>query len=347
MWARIVAVFFGVGILAAVANTAVLATGGYFTPHAYVTLAIAAGVAFGSVVSGMAWTHRRCALAGFLVAAIVAGELYAFLSTAERLIISREAAQPPLRDREEIHTKAKTRVEVAQAVVDHLPTTSKRLETAETAKTAADEAVLVKSTDRGCRENCRQLLQAQVDAAGTEVEAARTELKQIRQHAEQELETARQALADIKAPESATPLADKIGVAAWIIDLVHSALGSVAANGLACCLIIFGAHHHKPVARVEIVTPRRNTEVIEKPKPKPQLADKHHAAQFGVECLDPEGEVDFNTIHRRYKQWCLDRGFAPLPGKRIAHELADLFDDAGIPVVERNGKMIALDVSVK
>jgi hypothetical protein len=33
----------------------------------------------------------------------------------------------------------------------------------------ADEAVLDKSAERGCRENCRQLLQAQVDAAAAEV----------------------------------------------------------------------------------------------------------------------------------------------------------------------------------
>jgi hypothetical protein len=261
----------GVLILAAVANTTVLATGGYFTPQAYVTLAITVGVACGSIVSGVAWTHGRYALAGLLVAVIVAGELYNFLCTAERLIISREAA--PLRDREEMHTKAKARVEAAKSVVDHAPATSKRLEAAETAKATADQAVLAKSADRSYRENCRQLLQAQVDAAGTEVEAARTELKQCRQHAEQELETARGALADIKAPESATLPADKVGVAAWIIDFVSSALGSVAANGLACCLMIFGAHHHRPAARIEIVTPRPResaSEAARKPRRQPR-----------------------------------------------------------------------------
>jgi hypothetical protein len=117
---------------------------------------------------------------------------------------------------------------------------------------------------------------------------------------------------------------------------------------LACGLVIFGAHHPKRVARVEIVTPKpreRTAEAGKKSRPRP--TDKDHAAQFGVECLEPDGEADIDTIHRRYKKWCTDRGSTPLPGKKIAGLLAELFDDAGISIVERGGRMIALGVSVK
>jgi hypothetical protein len=36
-----------------------------------------------------------------------------------------------------------------------------------------------------------------------------------------------------------------------------------------------------------------------------------------------------------------------LPGKRIARLLADLFEEAGIRVIERSGQMVAVGVSVK
>src|SRR5262245_36453529 len=97
MIARALAVIIGGLILTAVAHVTIEATGGYGTPHSYLTMAIAAGVAVGSVFSGMAWTEGRHTLAVLLVLAIVAGEAYGFVATAERLIISRENAQAPLR----------------------------------------------------------------------------------------------------------------------------------------------------------------------------------------------------------------------------------------------------------
>src|SRR5262249_7292945 len=145
------------------------------------------------------------------------------------------------------------RVEAAKAAVDLLPTTSRRLEKAEVDKAAADRAVLEKSSERGCLANCRQLLQAQVDAAASEVEKARGEMGEARSKAVTELEKAGAALPAMKAPISPTPLADRSGIPAWIIDLVSAALGSLAANGLACCLLMFGAHHR--ALRVEVVPP--------------------------------------------------------------------------------------------
>lgn len=69
----------------------------------------------------------------------------------------------------------------------------------------------------------RTVAQAQVDAAATEIEQARAELSKNRSAAQGELNAARTALAALSAPPSPTPLADRLGMPAWLLDLVHSA----------------------------------------------------------------------------------------------------------------------------
>jgi hypothetical protein len=350
MIARILAIVAGALLLAAVAHVNVMATGGYGTPQSWVTLAVAFGVACAAICSGMAWSAGRWQLAIAIVISIVAGEAYGLISTAERLIVSREAAQAPLREGQREHAKAVQRVAAAQRAVANAPTTSKRLEDAKNAKAEADQAVIDKSAERGCRENCRQLLQAQVDAAAVEVTSAQAALDAAKVKAEGELITARTALASIKAPQSATPLADRIGVSAWIIDLLQSALGSIAANGLACCLLLFGAHH--PVQRVEIVTPRRAPQKTPgdfEASPTHGSGDelKQHAAKFAVECLrpDPDGEVDLLALRDQYGAWCpADRRVS---AAKIGRALADLFKGAGIPIATRNGKLVAIGVTLR
>lgn len=234
---RTLASICGLLILAAVAHATIVATGGYWTPQSYVTIAVAAGVGMAGILSGMAWSADRRSLAVWLVVVIAAGEAFGFISTTERLIVSREAAQAPLRVAEQDRAKAIERVTNAQIVLDQLPATSPRLEAALATKSLADQAVIGKSAERGCRENCRARLQAQVDSAAAEIEQARAELGKSRTTAKSELTASRTALAALTAPPSPTPLAERLGVAAWLLDLVHSGLGSLAANGLACGLL--------------------------------------------------------------------------------------------------------------
>jgi len=348
MIARGVAIFAGALILAAIAHVNVISNGGYWTPHSYVTIAVAIGAACGAVFCGKAWASDRRMLAVCFVLTIAAGEAFGFLATAERLIISREAAQAPLRANEQDRDKAKQRVSAAEEAVRNPPATSERLKKAESDKAAAEAAVREKSASRSCRKNCRQLLQAQVDAAIGEVKAARAELEQRRasaeQKAEQELADARQAFNAFKAPASATPLADRIGLPAWLIDLAQSALGSIAANGLGCCLLIFGAHHRP--RRIEIVSPApaplTNTPLQCIPTAKDH-AD--HAARFALQCFDPGGETELEAIRARYAAWC-----APpnrLPDAQIGRALAELFNDAGITIAERGGRLVAQGLSLK
>ena len=341
---RAFAIICGLLILAAVAHATIIATGGYWTPQSYLTLAIAGGVGLGGILSGMAWSARRRALAVWLVVVIAAGEAFGLLSTAERLIVSREAAQAPLRQVEQRRAKATERVTAAQGALDALPTTSSRLEAALAAKAAADQAAIDKSAERGCRENCRALLQAQVDAAATEIEQARADLARGRTKGEAELTAARAALAVLKAPASATPLADRLGVSAWLLDLVHSALGSLAANGLACGLLVFGAHQpNKRGGGRQQLTDMQAVEpiVIEDTLPiSPSdvmtvhtrvISKQKHAAQFAVERLLPteDGGSELIAIHRDYRDWCATQGIEPLPAGQIGLFLAELFDALG------------------
>jgi hypothetical protein len=173
------------------------------------------------------------------------------------------------------------------------------------------------------------------------------------------LASAREALAGLRASESATPLADRTGIPAWILDLVTACLGSIAANGLACGLIIFGAHHSS--RRVEVVMPKTmpivaTAEPTEPSRiPDPQSGEvpriptvKEHAARFAVECMHPEGEADLQAIQQRYGTWrARNAPDVRYPQATVAHALAELFEDAGIAINERDDRFVAVGVSLK
>jgi hypothetical protein len=223
---------------------------------------------------------------------------------------------------------------------------------AEAAKAAADAAVIAKSAERNCASNCRELLQAQVDSAQAELNAARAELASKRAAAEHELREASRALEATPALASATPLADRIGVSAWIIDLAQSALGSLAANGLACALLVFGTHPRRRET-VEVVEPAWSvSEPLPKPLParkliKQEATAKGQAPRFACECLEPGGEADLDAIMQRYRGWCKARGLTPLPDRDIAVALADLFSESGLDCVERDDRLMVIGASIK
>jgi hypothetical protein len=331
----------GLLLLGATAHVTIAHTGGYGTPHSILTIAIAAGVGIGALCIGAAWATCRKGVARWLVTAILAGEAFGFLMTAERLVTARDAIQAPIRAAQEAFDKARDRVMGAASDLVSAPTTSPRLTAAETAKASADAAVVAKSAERGCLENCRKLLQAQVDAAAAEVEQARSEIAAERQRREIELTEARVALEKIEPPASAAPLADRIGIPAWALDLITAAVGSMAANGLACGLIAFAAHHR----REDLIEMTGAELVVE---PAPVMLPTEHAAQFAVEALQPaKGKrLDLMTVHAAYGAWCARKGIQPLSANQIGAALAQLFEGAGISVAERQGRFIAIGVSL-
>ena len=349
MIARLFAVLAGGLILAAVTHVTVIATGGYGTPHSWLTIAVAMGVGFASVFASKAWGMRRHFLAILFVTTIIAGEAYNLLATAERLIVSREDAQAPLREGTKAYARAVKRVEDAKAVVERAPTTSPRLERAMAAKATADTAAVEKSAERGCRENCRQLLQAQADSAAQEITNAQTALATQKEKAEAELSAARADLANFKKPVSATPLADRIGVPAWIIDLVTSALGSVAANGLACCLLIFGAHasHRRAEEprrpQVQVLTPTSRQLVVPSAPAKPKLVASDTVPAGSVDAWVTDrvqavrgSAVPFRDAYIDYRTWCEHKDVPSLAPDNFADRLAKLCE--GSDVHTRTGK---------
>jgi hypothetical protein len=324
----------GAAVLLATAHVTISYAGGYGTPHAVLTLAIAGGVIVAALVIGAAWSAKRRPLAAWLLVAIVAGEAFGFLATGERLVAQRDATQAPLRTAQEAFDKAADRVAKAESARAAIPATTPRLEAAVAAKKNADAAVVQRAAERNCLANCRALLQSQVDAASHEVDAARTELANQVRTTDTELTTARTNLAGMKPPASATPLADRVGLPAWLIDVIAAALGAVASNGLGVGLIAFAAHA-RPTTHARSMG-------------SPAVPDAEHAAHFALETLKPAPDeaADLLAVFRAYVSWCSAREVRPLSEAKFGAALATVFDRAGVPVVEREGHILAMGVGI-
>ena len=113
----------------------------------------------------------------------------------------------------------------------------------------------------------------------------------------------------------------------------------MAANGLACGLIAFAAHHRRydPVEIAEIVV-----------EPALIVHPTEHAARFAVEALQPaKGKrLDLMAVHVAYRAWCARKGTQPLSANQIGTALAQLFNEAGITVAKRQGRFVAIGVSL-
>ena len=186
------------------------------------------------------------------------------------------------------------------------------------------------------------MLQAQVDAAAKEVALARAKLEADKVAATKELTAARAELAAIKAPPSATPLADRLGVSGWTVDLAAAALASVSANGLAALLLAFAAHGRRPT--VIDVTPVPATEVSRLPMAQVAAASAAVSTEPGARNPNDEadlfarttlrpadrGRVKLGDIPAAYAAWCRERGLAPLPQTEIGAALSALFSSVGL-----------------
>jgi len=339
MFLRTLAVLVGLGLLSAAAHVTVLATGGYQNPHAILVLAVACGVAIGALCIVKAWRDQRFVVAALIGLALLSGEAFGLLQTGERLIANRETAQTPVRQIHDAKIDAQKHVAAIEAELLAFTTTA-RLDSALASKATADRAVIEQASLRGCASNCRKLLTRQVKAAAAEVAAARAELRTERDHLENRLGAAKAALAAIKLPPSTTGLADRIGWAPWALDLIYAALGSIGANGLGCALLAFGAHGSRRRATIEVVSP---------PSKQANPGQLEHAAHYGVERLtQTAGEyTTLDAIHTDYRAWCKQNGERRLPAKQIGAAVAELFENAGINVGEIEGRLVALNVTIK
>ena len=237
-----VATLVGVAIIGCVVHASIMASGGYAAAAAPLMLALGCGLGIGSIAVGIAWSDRRMVGAAGLIVALVAGEALCAHPHGRTHRSYREAQQAPLKADELARTKATQRIMGAEDTIANAAKDTPRLIRALATKKAVDEAVVEKSAEKGCASNCRVLLEQQVAAASTELENARREATAALVVAKQDLADARQALAGLPTRGSASPLADRLGIAGWELDLAAAALASLAANGLAAMLIAFGVH---------------------------------------------------------------------------------------------------------
>jgi hypothetical protein len=106
---------------------------------------------------------------------------------------------------------------------------------------------------------------AQARESGVAVDQAREEIEAARSVLAAELSAARNAFAAIKPPVSAQPLADRLGIPQWVLDLLGAGLGSFALNGSFLVLIGFAFHGHE---QKSVATEPESIE----PPVKPQFA---------------------------------------------------------------------------
>ena len=230
-------------ILAATTNATIATSGGYLSSQALIVAALSGGVFAGAYAIGSGRVAARFSIA--IIAALVAGEIYNLAATAERTIVVREAAAAPLKDLAAKRSEALKRLDD----LEHGAPRSAKLDLARANLAEAKAAVEAEAKDIRCGKQC-QRKQGLADDASHAVELAIPGAEADRAKA---IEVSKAELAANPLPASATPLADRLGVAPWIVDLAMSGLLSIGANGLAGVLIALGSsvpalHVAAPVA---------------------------------------------------------------------------------------------------
>ena len=358
------AIVIGVLLLAASANYNITHAGGYGTPLSFIVIALAAGVAGGSLVIGKSWRDRRFGLAFMIALALVAGETYGLFTTAEQLVAAREDDQAPLNALAQARRTAKARLAAAEAALKASRTTSARIEQAIRNKAEADRNAQAKAAEKSCAANCKDILLQQASSAGTELSNARTELAEQRTAAVVAVNEARAALDGLPAPRSATPLADRLNLPAWSIDIFKAAMGSIAINGLAACLLAFGAHgqRHRPTASpgpIDRTQPVHDLLPVPEPEPTPKSKPRSfqkrqtalpapqaektseppglkedsvaaQAARFALASIMPApgGHAYLDDIMAAYRHWCETEGVTRHEPRVISEALTTLFKSA-------------------
>jgi hypothetical protein len=307
---RLVACLAGVLIIAAATLATIEATGGFSGTGWTVPAAVAIGLIAGSACVGSAWRSKRHLLALVLGFAIVAGEIFALISTGERIISHRDAVSIPDRNATRQRQEARTALDAAKAV---MPTTSARLDKAEAALSAANAAVATSAAERNCAANCRTLLEQQVTTARTEQTAARTAFDDEKTRAQNAITTAQQKLDSIPAPVHRVGLAERLGISSWALDLMSAALASLALNGLGAGLIAFGSHDRtaQPVRTIDGMV-----EVF-----LADMLDTKAGAALAV-----------RDLYRSYITWCSRQQVQPVPPDRFGDDLRAVIERLHLPV---------------
>src|SRR5262249_26366913 len=151
-------------------------------------------------------------------------------------------------------------------------------------------------------------------------------------------------------PGSATPVPDRLGVPAWLYDLIKAGIKSLGVNGMVMCLIAFSTHHRRrepetakiePVAVPVEINPRSVITMIESPKPQ-EIGDLR---RYILTCIPRNKGADFTwgAAYARYRRWCEESGFVPMELKRFFDEFGQVCARAKIHTEQRDGKLYCID----
>lgn len=186
------------------------------------------------------------AMAGTIAFGLISTEAVNFILSGDRIVVESEARQSGVR----------------AAIARHDYATKELAKASDDLK-AANAASVAEAAKPGCKANCRALLEAQVTNATTALNDAR-----------------KLASANPKPTASGTPLADRLGVPAWAIDLTAAALTSISLTLLAAGLIAFGAHSNRQPAATENAREHRATGGSPQPTaPKPGKRGRRGATE--------------------------------------------------------------------
>lgn len=308
----------GAGILAAATNTNVMATGGYFTSHAALVVALSVGVFAGARVIG-------AGVAGTIAAAIIialgAGEIYNLSATAERTVIERENGAAPLKDALAKHNAALAKLNEIESSKVGSARLSLALDNQAKARASYD---LELRTGGRCKQVCNGLKD---DAAKADAEVSAAAEEAQRLHAAN-TEAAKADVAASPLPASATPLADRLGLPAWALDLIMAGLLSVGANGLAGTLIAFGAHS-----------------TIKEDLPVAQVVKQSLTTETPV--IDTAGQSSFPPVRSAEIDAVMKAMFAPIPEPHSADILTFVHPNNPPPNNSPNGPKPGKRASVK
>lgn len=357
--ARIAAALAGLILVAAAAYGNVVYSGGFGTPASYATCAMAFGVVVGSAIVGYV---RTMTLVAVLLFSLVAGEAYALLMTANRVVVASDALQAPLIDAKQRHDDALKALAKARNEKP-VPVSRDRLEAAERAKTEADKAAREQASLRTCLKNCAALLRAAADDAAREVDAARAEIaNHDKLEADRIAALVTKAEAMLKAapmPASATPFADRIGMAPWALDLLIAFLLSIGLNVLAAAFFAFATHsERKPQPKAvpekveaiaaEPVPLKKVATIVPKLPPPATKRPALSLVDFGAGNLAPApGEtLDFDEFFNAYVAAAKARKLSAYGPIEFVEPFKNLCDEAGIRVRRKGQQVFLCDVKL-
>lgn len=179
-------------------------------------------------------------------------------------------------------------------------------------------------------------------AAARAVEAARTSVQS-------EILAARADLGQHPVPASASPLADRLGVSAWALDLVLAGLGSVGCNGLAACLLAFAAH--APRAKARDLGGPRSRQLAASPRPalevlEPSLGD---IDAFMLERVQATrgGRISWAQLFTEYIAWCRANGADAVDVHAFGRRMDELAAELGREARADGGQVYFVGLGLK